>query len=104
MSNYQVTLDAFETSNYKKIVDYHGVEYEFVPQVFNDLVMKPILKGDAASTIDPSLNPYSIVQFPDVSAPAMIANQLSQISSIAFNVKGAVRQEQETSQKLRSKN
>jgi hypothetical protein len=73
----------------------HGASVSQVPIIFTEHVVEPILFGNATTRIETpqlaSQRPYSIVRFPDVSAPVRLANQLNVLDIWSFNAAGKVR-------------
>lgn len=60
---------------------HHYISVSDLPKAYNLLVVKPILKGSAASTIAPQSRPYSQVgRTPDVATPVVLSKRLKTIS------------------------
>lgn len=63
---------------------YHGIPVDRLPRAYNELVVQPILYGNAASSIAPESHPYSIVgKIPDVATPVVLSKRLKTISEYA---------------------
>jgi hypothetical protein len=95
VADYKVTLRAFAGEyGITKVYEYHDagsgeLSVDDVPRIYNELVVKPILKGNASSTYHEY--PWSKVVFPDVIAPAMFANRIAALDPGMFDFGTQVR-------------
>ena len=84
LGDYQQIVGAFMGEiPYSKAAEYHKLPGGTgdMPKAFNELLVKPILYGNAASSIAPDTWPYSRVGgIPDVATPIVLSQKLQKIS------------------------
>jgi hypothetical protein len=83
--DYQIVLKAF-TGDIKPSLaaKHHYIPVTDLPRAYNELVVEPILEGNAASTIAPQSRPYSAVgRTPDVATAVKLSERLKPISEYA---------------------
>lgn len=84
LGDYQQIVGAFMGEiSYSEAAEYHKLPggISDMPKAFNELLVRPILYGNAASSIAPDTWPYSKVGgMPDVATPIVLSQKLKKIS------------------------